>query len=189
MKNITNLLFEANMLKSIPRSGYQFLGNGKESVAEHSFCTAFIAFVMSQMDPRADGARLVNMCLIHDLPEALIGDLNYVQKKYVVADEKAAVTDSIQGLPFGAALADLLDEFNSGQTHEARLARDADQLAFVLELKSLLDRGFGAAEKWLPHVIDRLQTETGKQMAESIMNSEWDEWWLNNYVDRSDINQ
>jgi len=32
MKNIAKLLFEAHILKEIPRSGYQFLGAGKESV-------------------------------------------------------------------------------------------------------------------------------------------------------------
>jgi putative hydrolases of HD superfamily len=34
MENIVKLLFEAKMLNRIPRSGYQFLGAGKESVAE-----------------------------------------------------------------------------------------------------------------------------------------------------------
>ena len=47
MKKIANLLFEAKILKEIPRSGYHFLGAGKESVAEHSFSTTFIAYVMS----------------------------------------------------------------------------------------------------------------------------------------------
>ena len=42
MKNIANLLFEAKMLKEIPRSGFHFLGAGKESIAEHSFVTTFI---------------------------------------------------------------------------------------------------------------------------------------------------
>jgi putative hydrolase of HD superfamily len=36
MKNIANLLFEAKMLKEIPRSGFHFLGSGKESIAEHT---------------------------------------------------------------------------------------------------------------------------------------------------------
>ena len=70
MKNIVNLLFTANILKDIPRSGYHFLGAGKESVAEHSFSVSFIAFVMSQMEPDVDALRLIAMSLVHDLPEA-----------------------------------------------------------------------------------------------------------------------
>ena len=72
-KSIANLLFEAKMLKEIPRSGFHFLGAGKESVAEHTFSTTFIAFVMSQLEPEIDALKLISMCLVHDLPEARIG--------------------------------------------------------------------------------------------------------------------
>ena len=41
------------------------------------------------------------MCLFHDLVEARTGDLNYVSKKYVQADEVAAVNDMTVNLPFG----------------------------------------------------------------------------------------
>ena len=95
MKNIINLLFEARKLKDIPRSGYHFLEAGKETVAEHSFMTAFIAFVLARTHPDIDANRLVQMCLIHDLPEARTGDLNYVQKKYVSADENRALGDTV----------------------------------------------------------------------------------------------
>ena len=40
MKNLANFLFEVGMLKRTPRTGFQFLGSGAESVAEHSFRTA-----------------------------------------------------------------------------------------------------------------------------------------------------
>ena len=75
MKKIAHLLFEAKMLKEIPRSGFHFLGAGKESIAEHSFCTTFIAYVMSQLEPTVDALKLTTMCLVHDLPEARTGDL------------------------------------------------------------------------------------------------------------------
>jgi len=183
MKNIVNLLFTANILKDIPRSGYHFLGAGKESVAEHSFSVSFIAFVMSQMEPDVDALRLIAMALVHDLPEAKTGDLNYVQKKYVTADENKAVRDITKNLPFGTKLADLIEEFNACRSKESKLAHDADQLALILDLKSLLDIGFDPPKKWLPFALKRLQTETGRTLADSIMRTEWDAWWLENYVD------
>ncbi len=64
MRNIANLLFKAKILKEIPRSGYHYLGAGKESVAEHSFSISFIAFVMSQMEPNIDALKLITMCLV-----------------------------------------------------------------------------------------------------------------------------
>ena len=186
MRNIANLLFKAKMLKDIPRSGYHFLGAGKESVAEHSFSISFIAFVMSQMEPNIDALKLITMCLVHDLPEAKIGDLNYVQKKYVTADEDKAVEDLSEDLPFGPSLADLIYEFNNGESVEAKLARDADQLALILDLKALSDIGYQPPKKWLPYALKRLETNTGQILAESIMKTEWDSWWFNKFVDKTD---
>ena len=186
MRNIANLLFKAKILKDIPRSGYHFLGAGKESVAEHSFSISFIAFVMSQMEPNIDALKLIAMCLVHDLPEAKTGDLNYVQKKYVTADENKAVEDISRDLPFGKSLADLIHEFNKGQSVEAKLARDADQLALILDLKALSDIGYYPPKKWLPYALKRMETKTGQDIAESIMKTEWDSWWFNKFVDKPD---
>ena len=178
MKNIINLLFEANILKEIPRSGYQFLGAGKESVAEHTFTTVIIAFVMSKIESEVDALKLISMCLVHDLPEARTGDLNTVHKQYVAANESRAVRDIAKNLPFGSSIADLIDEFKAGQTSEAELAYDADQLALILDLKSLVDIGYQPPNKWLPHVLGRLKTETGKEIGQSIMETHRDDWWL-----------
>jgi putative hydrolase of HD superfamily len=177
MKKIANLLFEAKILKEIPRSGYHFLGAGKESVAEHSFSTTFIAYVMSQLLPEVDALKLINMCLVHDLAEARIGDLNTVHKKYVTADENKALEDATAGLSLGHNLVELIQEFNDGRTAEARLARDADQLALILELKELIDIGYEPPKTWIQNVIDRLQTETGKKIGEAVMQTNRDEWW------------
>jgi putative hydrolase of HD superfamily len=192
MKDIVNLLFEANILKEIPRSGYHFLGAGHESVAEHTFSTAMIAFVMSKIEQDVDALKLISMCLVHDLPEARISDLNTVHKQYVKADESRAVRDAdesravrdtIKNLPFGGSMADLIHEFNAGQTREARLAYDADQLALILDLKSLADIGYQPPHKWLPHVLGRLKTETGKKIGQRIMQTNRDDWWLSDLQD------
>ncbi len=177
MKNIANLLFEAKMLKEIPRSGYPFLGVGKESVAEHCFSTAFIAYVMSRMEPEIDALKLISMCLIHDLPEARVGDLNTVHKKYVKADEIKALEDTIEGLSFGQNLTDLFDEFNDACSLEAKLAHDADHLALILELKDLMDIGYKPPETWIQNVLSRLETETGREIARDVMDTHRDEWW------------
>ena len=178
MKNIINLLFEANILKEIPRSGYQFLGAGKESIAEHTFTTVMIAFVMSKIETDVDALKLISMCLVHDLPEARTGDLNTVHKQYVTANETQAVRDTVKDLPFGMSIADLIQEFNAGQTREAQLAHDADQLALILDLKSLVDIGYQPPNKWLPHVLGRLKTKTGKNIGQHIMETHRDDWWL-----------
>ena len=169
------------MLKDLRRSGYAFLGSGGETIAEHSFTTAFICFAMARLESGIDREKLVAMALVHDIPEARTGDHNYVNKKYNTVDEARAVAHLTAGTPFGSEIEALIDEFNLGETREAMLANDADQLSFVLELKKLKDTGATSPEEWLPFVLGRLKTQTGKQMAEDIMNTRWDNWWTRDY--------
>ena len=61
--------------------------------------------------------------------------------------------------------------------------RDADQLAFLIDLKSLSDMGYAAPEKWAGHVKERLQTPAGIEMADCIGKTEWDSWWLKLFID------
>ena len=183
MKDIADLLFEAKILKDIPRTGYAFLGAGSESVAAHSFNVTFIAYVMCKLVPEADSLRLISMCLLHDLAEARIGDHNYVHKRYVTPDEEQAVADATQHLPFGSDMADLIAEFNARQTLESQLAYDADQLSFIMDLKAASDIGHHGPEKWMPSVENRLKTEIGKRLAQAINNTRWDEWWIKDYAE------
>ncbi|MFN2357651.1 MAG: HD family hydrolase [Desulfotignum sp.] len=183
MKQIANLLFEARMLKDLNRSGYAFLGDGHESIAEHCFTTAFICFTMARLDPNTNGERLMAMALVHDMAEARTGDFNYVQKHYSTTDESKAIAHLTKNLPFGADIISLMSEFNLGETKEAQLARDADQLSFILELKKRKDTGTVTADKWLAVVLERLKTDLGRQMARSIMETGWDEWWLCDYTE------
>ena len=181
MKSIANLLFEVRILKDMVRSGYAFLGTGKESIAEHSFTTAFICFAMSRMAKEVDAERLMAMALVHDLPESRMGDFNYVQKKYSTADEEKAVADMTKGVPFGRDIQSLIQEFNEKKTPEAQLANDADQLSFILELRKLEDVGAKGPEEWLPKVVGRLKTPLGKQLAQELLETRWDEWWTRDY--------
>jgi putative hydrolase of HD superfamily len=187
MKAIANLLFEARILKGIPRSGFNFLGSGSESVADHSFMTTLIGYVLSHVVPEADALRLLQMCLIHDLTEARTGDLNYVQKKYLSVDESRAIKDLTETLPFGEAVAGLIEEFNGAETLEAQLAHDADQLALIVELKALHDAGNSGPKTWLPHVVGRLRTSAGQSLAQEILHTASDEWWFVEKTDTDDI--
>lgn len=178
MQPIAELILEALFLKHVPRSGYAFLGVGRESVAEHVYAATFIAFVLSKLEPAADTGRLVTMCLVHDLPETRIGDLNYVQKRYVTPDTTAALNDALGAVEWGNQITELIAEFDAGATLEARLARDADQLSLVVDLKALHDLGYSTPRQWLPHVRERLQTQTARDLAEALMATPRNEWWF-----------
>ena len=183
MKNIANFLFEAGMLKRTPRSGFQFLGSGAESVAEHIFRTTYVGYALGKMDAKIDVNKLIKMCLFHDLPEARTGDLNYVNKKYVVADEKKAVKDLTATLPFGGELLDIITEYEEGKTAEALLAKDADQLEMILALKEYKDIGNRYAEEWLAFSLKRLRTEAAKELAKVILETDSSLWWFSDKGD------
>ncbi len=178
MRAITNFLFEVGMLKKTPRTGYQFLGSGRESVADHCFRTAIIGYVLALAEPGADPHRTMLMCLLHDLHEARTGDHNYVNKRYVEVDEDRAVEDMSRDLPFGAEILSLTREFNAGSSAEATLAKDADQLDLILELKGQLDLGNRYASEWLDYAVQRLRSPSARNMAKDILDADSTEWWF-----------
>jgi len=183
MKRVVEFLFEVGMLKKTPRTGYQFLGSGKESVADHSFRTAVIGYVLATQEPEADLNKVVLMCLFHDFPETRTGDQNYVNKRYVKADEKGALRDQVDALPFADDVIALTNEFNEDITLEAQLAKDADQLDLILELKEQLDFGNPNATDWLDFAVKRLFTEKARNMAGEILETDSTNWWFDKNTD------
>ena len=178
MSEIADFLFEVGMLKKTPRSGFQFLGSGCESVAEHILRTLYIGYVLCKMDPEADERKVLRLCLMHDLPEARTGDLNYVNKKYVTVDEKKAVRELAEPLFFGAEIEESIDEFNERETQEALLARAAAQLSLILQLKECGDLGNRYSREWIRFAVLRLTTENARKLAEEILDTDSSHWWF-----------
>jgi putative hydrolases of HD superfamily len=178
MKDLINFLFEVGMLKKTPRTGYQFLGSGKESVAEHSFRMALIGYLLSLQEPKADAMKTMLMCLFHDLHEARTGDHNYVNKRYVRIDEEKAVQDLAKGLPIRDEIVSLTREFSEGKSIEACISRDADQLDLIFSLKEEQDLGNAYAREWLHYAVKRLQTGSARKMAQEILVTDSTEWWF-----------
>jgi putative hydrolase of HD superfamily len=183
LEKIADFLFEVGMLKRTPRTGFQFLGTGKETVAEHSFRCAIIGYVLAKMDNGVNTEHVIRLCLFHDLVEARTGDLNYVNKRYVSADENSAVRDMTENLPFGEEIRKLAEEFNARESKESLLAHDADQLEMILQLKELGDLGNSYSKDWITTAMKRLYTETGKRMARSVLNRDFSSWW---FIDKQD---
>ena len=177
-KGIVNFFFELGMLKRTPRSGFQFLRSGQESVAEHSYRVTLIGFTLARLTPNVDPFKVVSLCLFHDVPEARTGDLNYVNKQYVTVHEQEAIDDLAKTLPFGADFKELLGEYGAQETLEARLAHDADQLDLILELKEQNDLGNVYASQWIHFARQRLRTEIGNELAAQILATDSTAWWF-----------
>ncbi|MEN6468439.1 MAG: HD domain-containing protein [Smithella sp.] len=178
MENIADFLFEVGMLCKTPRSGCQFLGSGRESVAEHVLRTVFIGYALCKLNPSLEELRVLKMCVFHDLPEARTGDMNYVNKKYVQVDETKAVKELTEGLFFGDDIRKSIEEFNAKETKESLIARDADQIALILQLKEYGDLGNKYSEEWIKYALQRLCTDEGKKLAARIIQTDSSHWWF-----------
>ncbi len=178
LDRISHFLHEVGMLKRTPRTGYQFLGSGSENVAEHSFRTAVIGYVLAAM-AGADRARTVFMCLFHDLHESRIGDMNYVNRMYNKTDDRRALSDALQGTGLENEILDLFDDLEEVESREASLAHDADQLDLILNLKEQQDLGNKYAVKWLEYAVQRLRTSEGRDLGQRILEADHTDWWFN----------
>jgi len=110
---IARFIHEAGQLKKNPRSGWLSIGiKNPESIADHSWRTALIGFLLARMEG-ADANRVVEMCILHDLPESRIGDLNYVSARYVKKDLTSAVSDQLNGIFCASEISSIISEFSA----------------------------------------------------------------------------
>ncbi len=177
-KAIINFLFEVGILSKTPRSAFYFLGSGQQSVSEHISRTVYIGYVLSILDGKVDSAKVIQMCLLHDLAETRTSDLNYVHQKYTISDEHKAIEDLAATLPFGEDILKILREYAARQSREAILAKEADRLEWILTLKEQVDIGNSRAKTWIPSAVKRLKTKIAKDLAKDIVKTNSDDWWF-----------
>ena len=149
-------------LKSLPRTGWVDRGipaTSAESVADHSYFTMLIAWVVAQGDASLDANRVLQLALIHDVAEAIAGDIPPYDPNDVPADaqerwaffsvqrtrtpenrerkdaiEAAATAEIMAMLPAAtqATWQERWEEYGAQQTPEAQLVKQVDRLeAFI----------------------------------------------------------
>ncbi len=176
LSRLADLFNEAGMLRNIPRSGFPFLGSGRENVAEHSFRVSVIGFVLARL-AGIDPSRVCYMCLFHDLHEARTGDFNYVNHRYDTCDAVAAIKDATRGTGLEEEILSLWNELEEKESLASKLAHDADQLDLICNLQTELCRGNDFARDWLDSALKRLRTQWGRDLADAILKTNPHHWW------------
>jgi putative hydrolase of HD superfamily len=189
MREIANFLFEVGILSKTPRSGFHFLGTGNQSVSEHLSRTMFVGYALASLEKGVDILKVIKMCLLHDLSEARVSDLNYVHQKYVERKEDKAIEDLAKTLPFGEDIKETLKEYHERKTREAILAKDADNIEWIISLKEQLDIGNTRATDWIKSAVKRLQTDAAREIANEILKTTSDMWWFGNKEDEWWVNR
>jgi putative hydrolase of HD superfamily len=137
LEGILAFLRIAERLKSTPRSGWTTAGE-RESVAAHTWRLSLMAAVLSDRFPEIDLARLLKICLIHDLGEALHGDVPAPEQAALggkAARERDDLQTVLAPLPerLRVELTALWDEYEAAATPEAQLAKGLDKLETILQ--------------------------------------------------------
>jgi 5'-deoxynucleotidase YfbR-like HD superfamily hydrolase len=143
LAGILDFLRSAERLKSTTRTGYTSAGE-QESVAEHTWRLCLMALVMRPAFPEIDFAKLVKICIIHDLGEAIHGDVPAPEQARraalgtsagKAADERRDLLELLAPLP--SALRDeittLWDEYEAAESPEAKVAKGLDKLETIMQ--------------------------------------------------------
>ena len=134
-EQLLNALHVAERLKDATRHCYTS-GGRHESVAEHSWRLALMAYWLRDEFPEADMDKVVRMCLIHDLGEAFTGDIPVFLKTRADEDrEEALLSAWVDTLPapYREEMAELYREMAERETIEAKIFKALDGLEAVIQ--------------------------------------------------------
>lgn len=173
-----DLLYEIGTMRHIRRTWAQFGGINFANLAEHTFRVIWIAVVLSQME-KANIERVILLALIHDLPETRTGDVNYLSRVYTKRDELAAIDETTKETSIQHIIASAWEEYESRQTLESKVVKDADTLDCDLELREqrcngcLLEDTFSTLRQI---ASEKLYTQSARNLFLSIRDSDPHEW-------------
>lgn len=132
-----------------------------ESVAEHSFGVALLTLWLAQAYfPQVDANKALRMALVHDFGEIYAGDI--IPSDRVAVEEKhrmeaESVSQVLGKLPGGAEYLRLWQEFEEGDSPEARLVRQVDRLEMGLQAGVYQLLGQGGLEQFFDSARQALE--------------------------------
>ena len=136
--NQMKFIFEIEKLKIVYRQNGILDGSRQENSAEHSWHISIMAIVLQEYSKECiDMLKVIKMLMIHDLVEIYTGDTflydNSARENIKDAEREAA--DKIFGLLPDEQKEDFIsiwDEFENGETNEAKYAKVMDNLQPIL---------------------------------------------------------
>jgi len=154
--DVIDLFQKIGKMKNIKRTGWVRAGiPNSESVADHAFRVAFMNMVLARKD--LDHAKVLQMALLHEIGEAVVGDL--VWERGGVVDPKAkeekeklenkAVEELLAGLDETKELHKLWEEYEKAESKEAKFVRQVDKLETALQASEYHDKYGVDTSEWL----------------------------------------
>ncbi len=183
LDGMLTFLRSAERLKTVTRSGWTSDGQ-RESVAEHTWRLCLMAMVLYGRADGIDLGKLLRMCVVHDLGEAIGGDIPAPEQRDGAgkADrERGDLLELVAPLPEDVSqeIVELWDEYEAAASPEARVAKGLDKLETILQhtqgsnpadfdyaFNLAYGQRYTAADPLLSALRERLDAETARRAAE-----------------------
>ncbi len=160
-REILDFLHIAERLKDATRHCTTSKGR-TESVAEHSWRMSFLAMLLEDEIRDVDFHKIIRMCIIHDLGEAITGDIPTFWKTEADADHEDNVLFQLLDTlpePQRSRFRSLFEEMNALETREAKIYKALDKLEAVIQHNE------SPLSTWIPLEYEMNQTY-GEENAE-----------------------
>lgn len=168
-------IIEADKLKNIFRQSYISDESRRENDAEHSWHLALMAITLFEHanDPELDLLKILRMVIIHDIVEIDAGDtyiydevgkLDQELREQQAADRLFGILPDDQAKAFRA----LWDEFEAGESPEARFAKAIDRL------HPMLLNYLAGGKTWQKHGVVATQVRAINQKIDHGSSTLWE---------------
>ena len=182
-KNTIDFLSACGKLKRTLRTGWTKYPRitSVESVAEHSFRIALMAFVFGTQektddDDGLDVQKLVTLALVHDISECIVGDItphcgvSKEEKNRLEVEAMRTLKETLGSDMGGETIERLWLEYENGSSREARVVKELDKLEMLLQA-SEYENEYGGIDltEFYASCDGSFKTERAKRWVEEIM--------------------
>lgn len=138
-RSLIEVLKRAGPLKTLKRTGWALKGvKDSESVADHTWRVTLMTSLLA--GGTLNKQRLLDMAIVHDLGEILVGDVRWEKGKKILIPERPkrekeekAVGEIFRGHPKQKYYVSLLEEFTEQKTPESKFLMQVDKLERTLQ--------------------------------------------------------
>lgn len=142
-------------LKHTPRMGWVYKGvPDSEQVTGHAYRMAMIALFVLDEIPGCDKNKVVQLCLVHDFAECIVGDITPhdnipVEVKHEKESQAIKSLASLLSRPKEEFLNKLYEEYEAKETIESQVTKD-------LDLFDMIHQAFEYEKKYMKKKLEEL---------------------------------